>query len=56
VVLLIRLLRPFIIIRFDVLASRAIGEFATRPEVYLCERDTGINVPRGLATEQDAQT
>ncbi|MCX6007148.1 MAG: TIGR04372 family glycosyltransferase, partial [Chloroflexi bacterium] len=45
VVLLIRLLRPFIIIRFGELFSTRIGHFAGNTEVYLCERDAGINVP-----------
>ncbi|MBU1932044.1 TIGR04372 family glycosyltransferase [Patescibacteria group bacterium] len=46
VVLLIRLLRPFIVIRFGQLVSHRIGHFAGNTEVYLCERDAGINVPR----------
>lgn len=45
-VLLIRLLRPFIIIRFGRLISTRIGHLAANTEVYLCERDAGINVPR----------
>lgn len=46
VVLLIRLLRPFIVIRCGQLFSEQIGHFAGNTEVYLCERDAGINVPR----------
>ena len=46
IVLLVRLLRPFIVIRFGQLYSAQIGHFAGNTEVYLCERDAGINVPR----------
>jgi putative glycosyltransferase (TIGR04372 family) len=46
VVLIIRFLRPFIVIRFGQLISARIGHFAGNTEIYLCERDAGINVPR----------
>lgn len=46
VVLLIRLLRPFILVRFRGLVSERVGHFAANTEVYLCERDASINVPR----------
>lgn len=45
VVLLIRLLRPFIIVRFAPIFSSRIGHFAGNTEIYLCERAAGINVP-----------
>jgi hypothetical protein len=45
VVLIIRLLRPFIVIRFRQLFSVHIGHYAGNTEIYLCERDAGINVP-----------
>lgn len=41
-VLLIRALRPLILIRVGPLESRRIGHFAANTEVYLCERDAGI--------------
>jgi putative glycosyltransferase (TIGR04372 family) len=44
-VLLIRLLRPWLLIRFGRLVSSRIGHFAANPEIYLCERENGINVP-----------
>lgn len=46
VVLSIRLLHPFMVIRIGQLFSVRIGHFAANTEVYLCERDAGINVPR----------
>lgn len=45
VVLFIRLLRPFIIVRLAPIFSSRIGHFAGNTEVYLCEREAGINVP-----------
>lgn len=41
-VLLIRALRPFLLIRFGVLMSDRIGHFSMNTELYLCERDAGI--------------
>ena len=46
VVLFIRLLHPFIVIRIGQLFSERIGHFAANTEVCLCERDASINVPR----------
>lgn len=46
VVLVIRLLRPLIIIRFGHLRSDRIGHFVGNTEMYLCERDAGIYDPR----------
>ena len=43
VVLLVRLLRPFVVIRFGPLISSRIGHFAIDTEVYLCERDAGLH-------------
>lgn len=43
--ILIRLISPFIIIRFGVLISSRIGHLAANTELYLCERDAGINLP-----------
>lgn len=46
VVLLIRAIRPLLLIRFGVLMSDRIGHFAINTEMYLCERDAGLQ-PRG---------
>ena len=46
VVILIRLLRPFFVIRLGKLRSNGIGHFAANTEVYLCECDAGINRPQ----------
>jgi putative glycosyltransferase (TIGR04372 family) len=43
---LLRLLKPFVHIRFGQLWSPRIGIFAMDTELYLCERDAGIQ-PRG---------
>ena len=44
-VLIIRLIRPLVLIRLGYLHSSRIGHFAANTEQYLCERDAGINVP-----------
>lgn len=41
-----RLLRPWILIRINPIISSRIGHFAANTELYLCERDAGINVPQ----------
>ncbi len=46
VVVIIRVIRPFILIRFGELMSYRIGHFAANTELYFCERDAGINVPK----------
>jgi putative glycosyltransferase (TIGR04372 family) len=46
-VLAVRLLRPWLLIRFYAINSGAFGHFAVEPEIYLCERDAKINVPDG---------
>ncbi|MBU1121689.1 MAG: TIGR04372 family glycosyltransferase, partial [Candidatus Omnitrophica bacterium] len=47
-VLIIRFLRPFCLIRFGVLPSNRIGHFAANTEIYLCERDKGSNYPKKI--------
>ena len=42
---IIRLIRPFILIRWKQLMSTRIGHFAINTELYLCERDNKINIP-----------
>ena len=44
-VISIRLLRPWFLFRIGALFSHRIGHFAANTELYLCERDAGINVP-----------
>ncbi len=43
--LIIRLIRPWLLVRIGALISSRIGHFAANTELYLCERDAGINVP-----------
>jgi putative glycosyltransferase (TIGR04372 family) len=43
--LVVRLLARWYLVRFDVLVSHRLGHFAANTEIYLCERDAGINVP-----------
>lgn len=45
-VLVIRLIRPLLLVRWKLLNSDRIGHFAANTEMYLCERDAGINVPK----------
>jgi putative glycosyltransferase (TIGR04372 family) len=42
-----RLIRPLLLVRWGELSTDRIGPFAAETELYLCERDAGINVPRG---------
>uniref|UniRef100_UPI0040472DF9 TIGR04372 family glycosyltransferase n=1 Tax=Algoriphagus sp. TaxID=1872435 RepID=UPI0040472DF9 len=51
IVLLIRLIRPFYLIRFGTLFSSRIGHLAANTELYLCERDAGINQPQKRITD-----
>ena len=44
-VVFIRLARPFCLIRIDGLISSRLGHFVANTELYLCEKDEGINVP-----------
>jgi putative glycosyltransferase (TIGR04372 family) len=45
ILILIRLMSPFFIIRFGELVSSRIGHLAANTELYLCEKDSNINVP-----------
>ena len=45
IVILIRLLSPIILIRWQGIHASRIGHFAGNLELYLCEKDHGINVP-----------
>ena len=46
VVVVIRLIRPWLLVRWGDLHSSRIGHFAANTEMYLGERDAGINSPR----------
>ncbi len=45
VVAVIHLIRPWLLVRWGELPSPRIGHFAVNTELYLCERDAGINAP-----------
>ena len=42
VIFIVRIIRPFILIRFGTLCSSRIGHYAANTEIYLCERDAGL--------------
>ncbi len=44
-VVVIRLIRPWLLVRLSALESFHLGHFAGDTELYLCERDAGINRP-----------
>ena len=44
-ILVVRFFRPWLILRFGPLYGGRLGHFAGNTEIYLCERDGGINVP-----------
>jgi putative glycosyltransferase (TIGR04372 family) len=44
-VFLLRILEPYLLIRIGCLISSRIGHFAGNTELYLCERDSKINIP-----------
>ena len=50
-VLVIRLIRRWYLIRLGVLIGDRLGHFAANTEMYLCERDAGINVPNQKYTD-----
>lgn len=41
--IIVRLLRPLFVIRMGILHSQFIGHYSGNLEIYLCERDSGIN-------------
>ena len=45
VVIAIRMIRPWFLVRCGYLMSTRMGHFAGNTELYLCERDAGINLP-----------
>lgn len=46
VVVVIRLIKPWLLVRWRDLRSSRIGHFTANTEIYLCERDAAINMPR----------
>lgn len=46
IVIILRLIRPWFLVRFGGMISSQIGHFAANTELYLCEKDAGINVPK----------
>lgn len=44
-VLIMRLIKPLLLVRFGGINSTRIGHFASNTELYLCELEAGINVP-----------
>ena len=44
-VIIVRLIRPWFLIRWQELHSSRIGHFAANTELYCCEREAGINSP-----------
>jgi putative glycosyltransferase (TIGR04372 family) len=45
-VVFMRLIAPFFLIRFQGVIGSRIGHFAANIELYLCEKDAGINIPK----------
>lgn len=43
----IRLMRRWLLVRWGAIVTNHIGHFALNTELYLCERDHGVNRPRG---------
>lgn len=43
VLLAVRALKPFVLIRFGKIVALRLGHFALEPELYLCERDAGVH-------------
>jgi putative glycosyltransferase (TIGR04372 family) len=49
--LIIRLIRPWLLVRLGGLVSSRIGHFIANTEIYLCNRDAGIFVPNQRYTD-----
>ena len=47
-VIIIRVLRPIFLIRWQSILATRLGHFAANLELYLCEKESGINVPSQL--------
>lgn len=46
VVLILRLIEPIILVRIGNLVSSRIGHFVANTEIYMCEKESGINKPK----------
>ncbi len=46
ILLVLRLIRHWLLVRWEGLISARLGHFAANTELYLCEYEAGINVPR----------
>lgn len=46
IVFLVRVMRPFCLVRFRRFMDKRLGHFAGNTELYLCERDAGVNMPK----------
>ena len=46
VILLIYLVEPLIMVRFISIESGRLGHFLANTEIFLCEKDAGINIPK----------
>ena len=44
-IIILRLIKPWYLIRWEELISSRIAHFAVNTELYCCERDAGINSP-----------
>ncbi len=51
VVLAIRIARPWFLVRWSALNTERIGHLVADLEIYLCERDAGINIPKRRHTD-----
>jgi len=47
-VIVVRLLRPFILVRFAPILDRRIGPFVTEMDLYLCEKEAGMHAGKTL--------
>jgi putative glycosyltransferase (TIGR04372 family) len=47
-ILVIRILSPFILIRFGPLVASRIGEYAGNTEMYMCKRDAGLQPQKAM--------
>ena len=48
IVMIMRALRPLVLVRFGTLVSHQIGPFAGHTQMYLCERDAGLHPRRTI--------
>ena len=51
IIFLVRVLKPFILLRFGIIEGSRIGHFAANPEIYLCEKKFNINQPQKICID-----